>query len=223
VNPSDRNWPRCACGCGEPVPARKANCTARGYVKGEPCRYVAGHSSRDLRKPIVDGSKQCYRCREWKPVAAFSRSAPRADGLDPRCRECSAEYHRQYQARNRQKRTEAARKLRAKNPDYQRQNVARWRERNYEQHLAQARVYAAARRARKRDQFVENVDALTVYERDSGICGICGAAVEVDHFNVDHIIPLSRGGEHSYANVQLAHPDCNFRKHNKLMSELEVV
>lgn len=64
------------------------------------------------------------------------------------------------------------------------------------------------------------VDPLTVYARGRGICGICSKPVPTDAFNVDHIIPLARGGEHSYANTQPAHPSCNFRKGARLQEEL---
>lgn len=33
--------------------------------------------------------------------------------------------------------------------------------------------------------------------------------------SIDHITPLSRGGEHDLANVQLAHYRCNLAKHNR--------
>lgn len=69
-----------------------------------------------------------------------------------------------------------------------------------------------AREARKRGQFVENVHPLAVLERDDGVCGICDSDVDPFDFHVDHVIPLSAGGEHSYANVQVAHPICNLRK-----------
>jgi 5-methylcytosine-specific restriction endonuclease McrA len=70
----------------------------------------------------------------------------------------------------------------------------------------------ARRRARKRAAFVEDVHSLVVLERDDGVCGICGGDVDPMNFDVDHVVPLARGGEHSYANVQAAHPPCNTRK-----------
>jgi 5-methylcytosine-specific restriction endonuclease McrA len=81
-----------------------------------------------------------------------------------------------------------------------------------EERRARVRQRKQARRARERDQFVEQVDPHIVFERDEGICGICHCAVDVADYHVDHVIPLARGGEHSYANVQVAHPTCNRRK-----------
>src|ERR1700690_403477 len=34
----------CQCGCGEKTSIIKANCTQRGYVKGQPYSFLVGHS-----------------------------------------------------------------------------------------------------------------------------------------------------------------------------------
>lgn len=75
------------------------------------------------------------------------------------------------------------------------------------------RLHRSTRRARTRSAFVEPVSSLVVLERDDGVCGICGGDVDPYGFDVDHIIPLARGGEHSYQNVQAAHPLCNKKKY----------
>jgi len=33
----------CQCGCGQPAPLAEQSVTARGYVKGEPLRFIKGH------------------------------------------------------------------------------------------------------------------------------------------------------------------------------------
>jgi 5-methylcytosine-specific restriction endonuclease McrA len=35
-------------------------------------------------------------------------------------------------------------------------------------------------------------------------------------WDLDHVIPLSKGGEHSYDNVQVTHPSCNRKKGAKV-------
>lgn len=75
----------------------------------------------------------------------------------------------------------------------------------------------AARRARKKQAtIVEDVDRAEVLRRSDGVCGICGDPVDSSDFHVDHIVPLSKNGDHSYANTQPAHPLCNLRKKNKM-------
>ena len=70
---------------------------------------------------------------------------------------------------------------------------------------------SATRRALTKAALVELVDPRVVWERDGGICQLCHQSVE-GTWHLDHVIPLSRGGEHSYKNVQVAHPLCNLKK-----------
>lgn len=105
-------------------------------------------------------------------------------------------------------------------PELSRERGRKWRAENIERARLSSRKHASTRLARKRGAFVEPVHPLEVYDRGGGICGICQEPVSPDNFNVDHIIPLARGGEHSYANTQPAHPSCNFRKGAKLPEEL---
>jgi 5-methylcytosine-specific restriction endonuclease McrA len=50
-----------------------------------------------------------------------------------------------------------------------------------------------------------------VFARDGWSCQYCGAAAE----NLDHIVPRSRGGEHSWENVVAACRRCNSKKENR--------
>lgn len=77
----------------------------------------------------------------------------------------------------------------------------------------------ARRRALMRDAFVEDVEDRFVFERDGWICQLCFQSVpdrvpvnDPWEATIDHIIPIGRGGTHEYANVQLAHRECNSRK-----------
>lgn len=72
-------------------------------------------------------------------------------------------------------------------------------------------------RANGKPDFSINLQML--YERDHGICAICGKPVNMEtdtcdneYGSIDHIIPLAKGGTHTWDNVQLAHRICNSRK-----------
>ncbi len=72
------------------------------------------------------------------------------------------------------------------------------------------RAKAQRRRARKYGNGpVERIDRFGLWKRDRGLCGICGRAIPRDESSIDHIIPLARGGTHTWNNVQLAHLRCN--------------
>lgn len=52
-----------------------------------------------------------------------------------------------------------------------------------------------------------------VIERDEGICGICGCYVRAgEALDIDHILPLARGGTDDFDNLQVSHASCNRSK-----------
>jgi len=55
-----------------------------------------------------------------------------------------------------------------------------------------------------------------VFARDGWICQYCGAPAE----NLDHVVPRSRGGAHSWDNVVAACRRCNSRKENRLIEDV---
>lgn len=67
--------------------------------------------------------------------------------------------------------------------------------------------------------FVEDVYKTVIAKRDHWTCQLCGETVNKKlrwphpkSWSIDHIVPIFAGGEHSYANTQLAHLGCNVAK-----------
>ncbi|MCB2222952.1 MAG: HNH endonuclease [Actinobacteria bacterium] len=54
-----------------------------------------------------------------------------------------------------------------------------------------------------------------VFARDESVCQYCGDRAE----NLDHVVPRSRGGTHTWENVVAACRSCNTRKGNRTPSE----
>ena len=54
-----------------------------------------------------------------------------------------------------------------------------------------------------------------IFARDDHRCQYCGAAAE----SIDHVIPRSRGGMHTWDNVVAACRPCNVRKRDRLVGE----
>lgn len=48
-----------------------------------------------------------------------------------------------------------------------------------------------------------------LWERDGGVCGICGELADPGRFHLDHIVPDARGGQLHPDNLRVAHPRCN--------------
>lgn len=82
------------------------------------------------------------------------------------------------------------------------------------------RIAWAKRSALRKKATSAPVDPLRVFDRDGWRCRLCGKATpkELRGTNeqrapeLDHIMPLSLGGDHSYANTQLACRACNLAK-----------
>ncbi len=82
------------------------------------------------------------------------------------------------------------------------------------------------KRARKNKIKITAIDGTITVDylgnRDGWKCGLCRKNLSKKYKNphplsitIDHIIPLSMGGQHTKANTQLAHNRCNYMKGNK--------
>ena len=57
-------------------------------------------------------------------------------------------------------------------------------------------------------------DARAAYERQRGVCPICGQSFEFEEMQADHITPWSKGGRTIPENCQMLCRDCNLKKSN---------
>lgn len=108
----------------------------------------------------------------------------------------------------------------------------RGRERQKERRRADGSK-AAQRKARKlklRGVTVEMVNPITVLQRDKWTCQLCGiktprrlrGTYESRAPEIDHIVPISQGGEHSYSNVQCACRACNLSKSGRPLGQMRL-
>lgn len=92
-------------------------------------------------------------------------------------------------------------------------------------------AHRRARKLRKRGVSVEAVNSIKVLQRDRWTCQLCGCKTpkklrgtyEDNAPEVDHIIPLAAGGEHSYRNTQCACRKCNAEKGAKPQGQLRLI
>lgn len=100
----------------------------------------------------------------------------------------------------------------------------RLRHRDSTPEVKRARARARERRKRdlKRGARSEVYTLAEIAARDRYRCGLCRKRVAMTKIvphpkapTIDHLVPLSKGGDDTRANAQLAHLGCNSRKHNR--------
>ncbi len=145
-------------------------------------------------------------------------------------RERGNEANKRWRQKHLELHNEANLKWDHENPEKANVWKRRWADKNPEKIKEISRRYhqthpevALESKARRRirqysNGFVERIYRNVVWKRDGGICGICKLPV-VGRWELDHRIPIARGGSHTYKNVQVAHPGCNRQKGVKMKVE----
>lgn len=175
--------------CADCGTVRKVSpdCLPEGQYRCHPCRRERPTESAKTRRGRVPQPRTCQRCEEHFTVP--TRSSRRY------CDRCyTLRLYRPPPATTDPKARRQARAL----ADYNQ----RMRKR--------ARYFGVA---------FERVDPAIVHARDAWRCGICGGRVDrrcksphPRSATIDHVVPMSLGGGHTYQNVQSAHWQCNVRK-----------
>lgn len=180
--------------------------------------------------------KTCSRCKVSKNEAEFHRDKGRSDGLFPYCRECNSGLCREYRQRNLERLRSYDHDRYHEDPDRKAATIARtkgYREadplkrkaydkRYYESNRDYFRTHDALRRARKRGApVVEKVDRSYIVKRDGGICHLCGKKPPIHLIELDHLVPLSKGGTHTADNLRVSCRHCNrVRNNGRLPAQL---
>jgi 5-methylcytosine-specific restriction endonuclease McrA len=149
---------------------------------------------------------------------------------DPEYRERKNAAWREWATSHKAELSASARDRREANPERRSELLAEWRANN----PAAALTHGYQRRRRRSglpDDITESVDPDVVFERDRGICQLCRLPVDPDLVmphpmcsTTDHVIPVVDARcTHSYANVQLAHWDCNRRKNRTVPDDADLV
>jgi len=210
---------------GESVKARKA-ARDRAWKAGHP-EYVNGYQrAYDLKHPEKKQARnRRYRLRHPEKIAV-SKLAWKL-----RNQEKVKANDRAYYIKHRKERIDRAtawwkanpdkvreknklwqRKQRAKNPEHSRTLVRKWRQLNPEKWREANRTARHRRRARLKANTVARFTRtqwLAKVASYDGRCAYCDIGL---YEHMDHIIPLSRGGPHSLANVVPACKSCNEKK-----------
>jgi len=177
--------------------------------------------------------KVCPTCGE-KDISKFGKNNARADRLMLKCKKCTnAEgqkrreeetleqreerlaYHATYNASHREQLNAAAKRRYQNDPERAKAEVSAWQA----SHPELVRFYTSQRRAREKGtlQPGEQVSMRLIYQRDHGLCYICGKPVDRRETSIDHVVALESGGQNTVENMRLAHQKCNKEKRTKAL------
>ena len=186
-------------------------------------------------------TKCCGICGVTKPVSDFHSRPGASDGLRNQCKRCRATQrhesyltnrtqalvsaqswsranpekrkasHRKYYEANKAAINAAAKIWAKNNPEKYKLGIANWRKRN------RCRVNISLERYR--DKKYQNVTTLTysdwlqILDYFNGRCAYCLGRFSV--LELEHLIPVSKGGGTTIENIVPACRSCNARKHNR--------
>ena len=205
----------------------------RRFFSGKPCKY--GHlSERNVSSGRCLESERAAYWRDRDQILAeyqeWRSQNPSKPRVYPkkRSKEEIAQAQKEYYLKNREKYLEYGREAYAKRDkeaerkrlaEYAAKNPEKVKERKKAWKLANpdvVRAHTRNRRALKKEVGGTHTaeDILDIHRLQRGKCAICRKKLG-DSYDVDHVVPIAKGGSNDRSNLQLAHPTCNQRKNRK--------
>lgn len=173
-------------------------------------------------------NKTCNKCLQELSYADFNIA--HGSCLASSCRECRKRIERERYKNNKERYLEVRQRYKKKHPEH-RGWTARWakdhperrketRQKYEQRHPETTRIRNSRRRARLAGCLINDFTVeqwrslLKIYSYRCAYCFTNNKKLEQDH-----IVPLSRGGNHTMSNIVPACKSCNTSKHNKNLVE----
>ena len=183
--------------------------------------------------------KICRYCNKELPINKFGNDKRSKDGKKNKCSSCHNEYmkayywqHREvlaarvlvYHYKNREIANKKRKLNRLKNLEKQMQHSRQWQKDNPELANAIKTNWRMKNRVKlkaiadKRNIIVKNgnVPSSFIKMLKTQPCNYCGIYVE-NQMQIDHVIPIAKGGQHSVENLVSACKSCNLSKSDKML------
>lgn len=177
---------------------------------------------------VVDGSKCCSSCGRWKPLDQFGADKRAHGGRRSQCKKCRSGLAKQWYEENHTIQLERHREYCRNNVEHVRETDRRRYYRDKPKRVELAKASCAKRRMRiDKAGFDKGITTLALRDRDGDRCCYCGVRMTFklsrayipNKATVEHVLPLSRGGSHTWSNVALACWQCNLSKNCKTNDE----
>lgn len=162
---------------------------------------------RDCGVEVPMRRRICDDCKVKPPTQRYCACGSAIDTLAHHCDPCRAERTKANRAR------------------------AKLKARGTEAHKRRKRTYRVWRKAKERGAEAERFDPIEVLRRDRWRCHLCGVSTperlrgtfDDRAPELDHIVPLAAGGEHSRRNTACACRKCNLAKGDKPLGQTRLV
>jgi len=227
---------------------RRSSCAFEGCANGLPnatTGYCGTHHNRLLKHgdPSItmkgkahrvqvteDGMRVCKRCSQPKPASEYHKDSGSPDGLRAQCKPCRNGFMQNYYLDAGEDRRAYMRNRRTSQPDIVRAlDLARY-ERDKDKRIALATEAVHIRRARMMDaQYDKGITDIALRKIHGDNCCYCGVlmdfvrgkrgSIKPERATVEHILPISKGGTHTWGNTTLACHRCNTSKNAKTVDE----
>ena len=200
-------------------------------IHGDP---KGGKFEYKIRKAVThsDGTRTCSECEKRLPIKQFHKDKSATDGYRSKCKNCRLKMVKKWYFKDVTKRRKVASDARKKDPKKYAEKEALRYMRDREKRIALATEHSHLRKARRKKTKTERgISKLALKKIFGTKCYYCekemdfsvgaGRKFNRDMATIEHLIPLARGGEHTFENTVLACRHCNISKNAKSEAEFE--
>ncbi len=222
------------------APCAVSGCTSLARNRGwcgphyQRWRLYGDPEGRKLRAgtPIdhADGTRTCNTCRSVKPIDQFPRDPAATLGRRGNCKPCHSSKVSEWYAANKDEHLPRQKARYERDIDKMRARDRARYERDKPKRIALATAAVHRRRALMAEvEFEPGITVKSLRKRHGDDCCYCGQAMTFmpadgrtyvpTKATIEHIIAITRGGGHTWANTTLACWQCNVRKNAKPLDE----
>src|SRR5260221_13355399 len=161
--------------------------------------------------------RYCSACKKPFPATTeyFHARSDRKSGIKSECKSCGDLRQRNHYASTIEEAHQEQKRYRDTDPERTKNRLREYRVEHPEKYLTYNRNRRARKMAAPGTHTAQDIQAQ--FKRQKGKCYWCGD--KLDKYEVDHVVPLTRGGSNDPSKLVIACKPCNNSRHNKLPHE----